>query len=225
MKITPMGDSGAIIRFDPQIRIETHRQIRAFTAYLDDHPFDGMVEYVPAFTTVTIFYDPLVIRYFAAERLIREMLDAFPNVTDEAGRTIEIPVCYGGEFGPGIKEVAERNGMSVDEVISIHTGGEYLVYMVGFAPGFPYLGGMDEKIAAPRRVAPRLTIPAGTVGIAGTQTGVYPIETPGGWQLIGRTPIHLFRPQENPPSLLAAGDVVRFKAISREDFDAWVELR
>ena len=132
-------------------------------------------------------------------------------------------MCYGGEYGPDLEEVARHNGLSVDEVIALHSGGEYLVYMIGFAPGFPYLGGMSERIAMPRRSSPRAQIPVGSVGIAGMQTGVYPIETPGGWQLIGRTPLALFRPEENPPSLLQAGNKVRFRPISADEFAAWKE--
>jgi inhibitor of KinA len=141
------------------------------------------------------------------------------------GRERVVPVCYGGEFGPDLEFVAKHNGLTEQEVIQIHSSGEYLVYMIGFAPGFPYLGGMSEKIAAPRRTSPRLKIPIGTVGIAGLQTGVYPIETPGGWQLIGRSPEQLFRPHANPPSLLQAGNLVRFQPISRDEYDAWEEGR
>ncbi|MGV3465566.1 MAG: 5-oxoprolinase subunit PxpB, partial [Heyndrickxia sp.] len=136
-------------------------------------------------------------------------------------RVVEIPVCYGGDFGPDLETVASMNGLSTEEVIQIHSSAEYTVYMIGFAPGFPYLGGMSEKIATPRLPSPRLKIPERTVGIAGNQTGVYPIETPGGWQLIGRTPIKLFRPQDEVPSLLHAGDKVRFKPISYEEYVEW----
>jgi inhibitor of KinA len=132
---------------------------------------------------------------------------------------VEIPVCYGGDFGPDLKSVADRNGLTPDEVVTIHCKSTYPVYMIGFAPGFPYLGGMSERISAPRLDTPRERIPAGSVGIAGTQTGVYPIETPGGWRLIGRTPLRLFDAVRDPPSLLQAGDRVRFTAIERGEFD------
>lgn len=136
----------------------------------------------------------------------------------ETQRTIEIPVCYGGDFGPDLGFVAAHCGLSEEEIIAIHSSGDYLVYMIGFAPGFPYLGGMPERIAAPRHRTPRTVIPRGSVGIAGGQTGVYPIATPGGWQLIGRTPLELFRPESEYPSLLRAGDKVRFKPITREQY-------
>jgi inhibitor of KinA len=127
-------------------------------------------------------------------------------------------VCYGGELGPDLEFVAEHNKLSAEEVIGIHSASVYLVYMIGFAPGFPYIGGMSGKIAAPRRSSPRLKIPAGSVGIAGSQTGIYPIETPGGWQLIGQTPLKLFQPESKSPSLLKAGDVIQFKPISYNQF-------
>lgn len=133
-------------------------------------------------------------------------------------RTVSIPVCYGGEYGPDLEYVARHHNLTPEEVISIHSEGEYLAYMIGFAPGFPFLGGLSEKIATPRRSSPRTSIPAGSVGIAGMQTGVYPISTPGGWQLIGQTPIKLFLPEQNPPSLLQAGDIVKFEPISKEEY-------
>lgn len=133
-------------------------------------------------------------------------------------RTVSIPVCYGGEYGPDLEYVARHHNLTPEEVISIHSEGEYLAYMIGFAPGFPFLGGLSEKIATPRRPSPRTSIPAGSVGIAGMQTGVYPISTPGGWQLIGQTPIKLFLPEQNPPSLLQAGDIVKFEPISKEEY-------
>ncbi|MCL6452966.1 MAG: 5-oxoprolinase subunit PxpB [Alicyclobacillus sp.] len=218
-----MGDAAAVVQFGTEIDLAVHRTIRAFAASLAEDPLPGMIEFVPAFTTLTVFFDPIRTTFADLERILAARWAQMPEASSEPGRTVEIPVCYGGEFGPDIGEVASHNGISVDEVIQIHTAGEYVVYMIGFAPGFPYLGGMSERIAAPRRANPRLAIPAGTVGIAGMQTGVYPIETPGGWQLIGRTPVRLFRPEENPPSLLQAGDVVRFYPVSREAYARLLE--
>jgi KipI family sensor histidine kinase inhibitor len=134
-------------------------------------------------------------------------------------RIVDIPVCYGGEFGPDLDEVAELCGLAADEVVALHVGGEYLAYMIGFAPGFPYLGGLPDKLAVPRKAVPRLRVPAGSVGLAGQQTGIYPLASPGGWQIIGRTPIRLFTPERMPPTLLQAGDIVRFRVISHEEYD------
>lgn len=140
-------------------------------------------------------------------------------------RTVVIPVCYGGEFGPDLEEVARFHGMTEDEVIAIHAQGRYRVYMIGFAPGFAYLGGLSPEIATPRRATPRTHVPAGSVGIAGNQTGVYPLATPGGWQIIGRTPLALFRPHHEEPSLLRAGDIVQFCPITEEQYRMWDDER
>jgi inhibitor of KinA len=136
---------------------------------------------------------------------------------------VEIPVLYGGEYGPDLEYVASFHKISAEEVIQIHTESECLVYMIGFAPGFPFMGGMDERIATPRRESPRTAIVPGSVGIAGKQTGIYSLETPGGWQIIGRTPLELFRPDLNPPTLLKAGDRIKFFPISPEEFNTFKE--
>ncbi|NRF97534.1 5-oxoprolinase subunit PxpB [Paenibacillus dendritiformis] len=222
MRYFPLGDGAIVVEFDTVIGPASHEQVRLLSLYLDDHPLPGMIEYVPAFTTVTVFYDPLVLRYEEAKaKLDRAAAQTADMRLDKKARTVEIPVCYGGEFGPDLEEVAAHNRLTAGEVVRIHSSVEYLVYMIGFAPGFPYLGGMPERIAAPRRSSPRLAIPAGSVGVGGTQTGVYPIVTPGGWQLIGRTPVALFRPDMTPPALLRAGDTIRFVPISEEEYESW----
>ncbi|TDF89783.1 5-oxoprolinase subunit PxpB [Paenibacillus piri] len=233
-----MGDSAIVVKLGDRVDLETHAKVRVFSDYLAEHPFDGLVEYIPAFASVTVVYNPMRIflsenkephtehiRYpfDAVEEKLKNILASMDTGSVPEPRVVEIPVCYGDEFGVDLEYVAEINGLRTDEVIQIHTSGEYLVYMLGFAPGFPYLGGMDKRIAAPRKQTPRLRIPPGTVGIAGEQTGVYPIETPGGWQLIGRTPISLFLPEKQPPTLLEAGNLVRFYPISRKEYDRWKE--
>jgi inhibitor of KinA len=222
-ELTPLGDAALVVQFGEQIAREVHGRVRALADYLDEHPLPGLIEYIPAYTTLTLFYDPGRWSYRELRATLEKMVAELRGRNESPPRTVEIPVCYGGEFGPDLDWVAQHAGLSAEEVVRIHSCADYLTYMIGFAPGFPYLGGMPERIAAPRRAAPRLRIPAGSVGIAGTQTGVYPIETPGGWQLIGRTPRALFRPQSNPPSLLRAGDLVRFLPISREQYAAWQE--
>lgn len=237
LDLSPLGDAAVVVQLGTTIDEQTHRRVTAFADALEREPILGLIEIVPAFTTVTVFYDPFQVLLSQMGRVdlkerspyeivcsqLREIANELQESVSQKPTTVEIPVCYGGEFGPDLSFVAKHNGLSEEEVIQIHSRGEYLVYMIGFAPGFPYLGGMSAKIAAPRRTSPRLKIPLGTVGIAGMQTGVYPIETPGGWQLIGRTPTKLFRPDANPPSLLQAGNLVRFTPISRADFDAWEE--
>ncbi|MFM1652245.1 5-oxoprolinase subunit PxpB [Brevibacillus sp. B_LB10_24] len=237
----PLGDQAVVVQFGTAVSLEAYRQVRRVSAMLDRRPLPGMVEYIPAYTTITIFYNPQELYDWyknagLADReqdsgspyqicccLIQEQLEQAEFESEEAGRIVDIPVCYGGELGPDLGEVARLHQLSEQEVIEIHAGGDYLIYMIGFAPGFPYIGGLSERIATPRRKSPRLSIPAGSVGIAGSQTGIYPMETPGGWQIIGRTPLRLFRPEDNPPSLLRAGDRVRFVPISLDDFRAFEE--
>lgn len=233
--MSPLGDSAVIIQLGEGISEQTHRVVSALTKRIENDPFPGFIECVPAFTSVTVFYQPFEVYrkmesgkavdspYEKVKALIEHHLQELTMEEETNQRTVEIPVCYGGGFGPDLEEVADINGLTAQEVIDIHTSGEYLVYMIGFAPGFPYLGGMSEKIAVPRRSSPRTSIPAGSVGIAGMQTGVYPLSTPGGWQLIGNTPLELFKPYEQPPSLLRAGDIVKFVSVTEEEYHALKE--
>jgi inhibitor of KinA len=208
------------VQLGDRIDRETFMRIRALADRLERKPPRGMLEYVPAFTTLAVYYDPLAVTFHdIAAQLASAAADG--STTDNPHpRVVEIPVCYGGDFGPDLDHVAAHTGLSSDEVIAIHSGAEYLVHVLGFAPGFPYLGGMSPRLATPRRDSPRLKVPAGSVGIAGDQTGVYPLETPGGWQIIGRTPLALFRATDNPPALLRAGDIVRFRPIAPDQFKA-----
>jgi inhibitor of KinA len=227
-KLQPLGDNSVIIELGEDISRGIQQKVNKVSSFLDEQSFDWVVEYVPGFTTVAVFYDPLKIKTdtLPYEKVCEELSSYLEKLDVEEGaepRVVEIPVCYGGEFGPDLEEVAERNRLTPEEVIDIHSNGEYIVYMIGFAPGFPYIGGMDERIAAPRRKNPRLKIPAGSVGIAGKQTGVYPIETPGGWQLIGKTPRKLFLPEVDTPSLLQAGDQIKFVPIAEDEFQKWEE--
>ncbi|MFP3665650.1 5-oxoprolinase subunit PxpB [Priestia sp. SIMBA_032] len=230
--ISPLGDSALVITFGDSIQYDIHKQIKTCKDSIELNPFPGFIECVPAFTNLTIFYNPLEVVAAVKKKEKKEFVSPFEVVSsflqsklenEQAEkeldhRTVSIPVCYGGEYGPDLEYVARHHNLTPEEVISIHSEGEYLAYMIGFAPGFPFLGGLSEKIATPRRPSPRTSIPAGSVGIAGMQTGVYPISTPGGWQLIGQTPIKLFLPEQNPPSLLQAGDIVKFAPISKEEY-------
>ena len=239
-QLLPVGEAALMVEFGKGINPETNKKVKALADYLDQRPLPGMLEYVSAYSSVTVFYNPAQVKQFQKEQwhlqpkllayqvlaeLLKEVLSKLDNGVATVPRTVEIPVCYGGEFGPDLAYVAEYNNITIEEVIEIHCQGQYLVYMIGFAPGFPYLGGMSEKIATPRRPSPRLEIPAGSVGIAGMQTGVYPIATPGGWQLIGRTPLSLFRPQDECPSLLQAGDIIRFRPIPLAEYGEYEGAR
>ncbi|MGD6957550.1 5-oxoprolinase subunit PxpB [Rossellomorea aquimaris] len=228
--LRPLGDHAIVIQLGTSIQQETHEMVKAVTTFFETRTIDWLVEFIPAFTTVTLYYDPIriiesnkpfqnTLPYKIVCSEIEHLLSQLTIGEQSDSRIVDIPVCYGGEFGPDIEEVADHNHMSTEEVIAKHSIGDYLVYMIGFAPGFPYIGGMSPDIATPRRESPRLKIPAGSVGIAGEQTGVYPIETPGGWQLIGRTPLKLFKPNnDDSPSLLKAGDRIRFTPISLEEY-------
>ncbi|MFX3622519.1 MAG: 5-oxoprolinase subunit PxpB [Ectobacillus sp.] len=219
----PLADNAVIVQFGEYIEEQVYERVQAFSKYLEHQPLPWMVEYIPAFTTVTLFYDPMFYYRHASPyevvcHNLESILQTLENTQAQEKKIVEIPVCYGGEFGPDLEFVARHNKLSPQQVIDIHQNGTYLVYMIGFAPGFPYMGGMDERIAAPRKQSPSLAIPAGSVGIAGKQTGIYPIETPGGWQIIGKTPLPLFRPDHKNPSLLQAGDEIRFVSITPQQF-------
>lgn len=227
--IKPLGETALLVTFGNEINPQIHKKSQNLAMYIDKHPFPGFLEYVISYTSVAVYYNPFIAKKSYTNNKNKTVFAIISNIIDEyiekaaklpaaMPKTIEIPVCYGGECGPDIEYVAKYHNLSTDEVINIHTQPDYLVYMIGFCPGFPYMGGMDERIATPRRSEPRLSIPAGSIGIAGKQTGGYPISTPGGWQLIGRTPVDLFLPNADNPSLLHAGDIVKFIPISPQEY-------
>jgi len=208
-----------IVEFGDSISPEINRRVRVMTMALDREEPHGMVEVIPAYRSLMIVYDPLQIDL----PRLRTLLDRLERQMDEAEvqprRLVEIPVLYGGEYGPDIEMVAVTHELTVEQVISIHSGTLYLVYMIGFTPGFAYLGGLPEALHTPRLATPRPRVAAGSVGIANDQTGIYPLESPGGWRLIGRTPLRLFDPSRKDPFLYQAGDLIRFKSISADEYD------
>lgn len=213
------GDRALVVEFGNEIKPEINSKIRALSSLLEDGKIEGIEEIVPTYRSILIIYDPLKIRYKDLVEELKALESKIQNTDEGEVRIVEIPTIYGGEYGPDIEFVAKHNNLSVEEVVEIHTGTDYLVYMLGFTPGFTYLGGMDERINTPRLESPRTAIPAGSAGIAGSQTGMYPIESPGGWQLIGRTPVKLYDPlNEEEPVLLRAGDYVRFVEIDEEEY-------
>jgi inhibitor of KinA len=226
---TPLGDHAVTITVGDAIDEATSRRVRAIAALLDARALPCIVDLVPAFTSLTVHYDPALVDGEGAdespyERFVNTLDHLLADVHDDvipAPRVVEIPVCYGGDLGPDLEDVAKQHGIGVDDVIRIHTAGDYLVYMIGFMPGFAYLGGLAPELATPRRSSPRTAVPAGAVGIGGQQTGVYPLVSPGGWNLIGRTPLRIFDVSREQASLLETGDRVRFVPISRYDFDTW----
>ena len=214
--VCPVGDTGLLASFEQRISQSVGAAVAALNTRVAAAAIPGVVETVPAFTTLLIFYDPLVTEYDAVADAVQKLAQAPGSDTAaEEGRLVEIPVCYGGTFGPDLPFVAEHAGLTEKEVMELHAGREYRIYMLGFLPGFPYLGGL----VTPRLASPRTAIPAGSVGIGGEQTGVYPIASPGGWQLIGRTPLKLFDPSAGRLPY-AAGDRIRFCPITQDEFDA-----
>lgn len=217
-QIEPFGDCGIRVQLGNSISKETNAKIRSLSWFIEREKIRGVIEWIPTYTAVSIYYEPYVITFEEIKQQIESMREKLEKITLPPANVIKLPVYYGGETGPDLEQVANHNQLSIDEVIRIHTSSDYLIYMMGFTPGFPYLGGMSEKIATPRLKEPRLKVPAGSVGIAGSQTGVYPMETPGGWQIIGKTPVKLYDPMRNKPILLKAGNYIRFVQVSESEY-------
>jgi inhibitor of KinA len=219
VRMLKAGEQGLVVEFgdaiEPGVNALVHRLAKILMLGMPEH----ILEVVPTYRSLMVYFDPLTISRDELQQKIAESLARLGTTTaEDTVRIITIPVAYGGDFGPDLEFVASHNNLRPSEVIALHTSVPYLIYMLGFTPGFPYLGGMSERIAAPRLTTPRVRIPAGSVGIAGKQTGIYPIESPGGWQLIGRTPLTIFNPSGPTPFLFAAGDYLQFAAIDAEEF-------
>lgn len=212
------GDCAVCVEFGNEISPEINRKIRAFKIAVEKEHIDGIVETIPTYRSLLVVYKPEVIRFGELTAKFDAVMDSMDNIQIPPPTVIEIPVLYGGEMGPDLENVASHNGKTPEEVIRIHTSEEYLIYMLGFIAGFPYLGGMSEEIATPRLKSPRVKIEGGSVGIAGEQTGIYPVASPGGWQLIGRTPLKLYDADREKPVLLEAGQYIRFRAVTEEEY-------
>ena len=217
-RFLPGGDKAIFVEFGDTIEPELNRRVRNLMLAIQKEKITGVVEIVPAYRSLLIYYEPLQI----SPKELREILSQLAQRLEESklpeSKLIEVPTVYGGEYGPDLEFVANYNRLSAEEVIKIHTGVPYLIYMIGFMPGFPYVGVMSPKIAVPRLDTPRIKVPAGSVCITGNQTGIYPTESPGGWRLIGRTPLKLFEPNRKPPVLFQAGDYLVFASITPEKF-------
>lgn len=217
--ISPVGDRAISIDFGQVIDPIINRHIRQTIERIKELQLDGIIELVPTYCALLVEYDAMLYSYSEICNIIEPTLEeGMANTINELVTVVEVPTVYGGEFGPDLSFVASHNHLSEDEVISIHSGTDYLVYMLGFIPGFTYLGGMDLRIATPRLSSPRTLIPAGSVGIAGEQTGTYPSDSPGGWQIIGRTPVTMYDMSKAQAALLNAGDYVRYVPIDESEF-------
>lgn len=212
-KIKSAGDCAIAVEFENDISEVINNQVAILKEALKNAHIKGVLECIPTYRSLLIRYNPLVLSFDALASEIKRFMSSQGAVGSAEAKVYIIPVYYGDEYGPDLENVASTNELSKDEVIKIHTSTDYRIYMLGFTPGFPYLGGMDEAIATPRLSQPRTKIHAGSVGIAGKQTGVYPIDSPGGWQIIGRTPLKLFDIGRDEPILLEAGNYIRFKAV------------
>lgn len=221
----PCGDTALIIEFGDVIDLAVNRKVIALSEALAKVNMPGIEELVPTYRSLLVRYDPAKITY---NQLIMQIQESEKKLeitrADNGNRKLVVPVVYGGAYGPDLKFVAEYHGLTEKQVVKLHSGKEYIVYMIGFVAGFPYLGDVPDEIATPRLENPRIKVPAGSVGIAEKQTGIYPCEAPGGWRIIGRTPIKLFDPQWQPPALLKPGDLVKFEPISEEEFRKIEEL-
>lgn len=215
-ELCPVGDCGLLAVCGQQIDEKVGDAVAALNAAVLAARLPGVVETVPAFASLLVRYDPLRTDYDTVAAAVKPLTARTKARRHRGGRTVTIPVCYGGEYGPDLQTVARHAGLTGREVIRLHTAPCYRIYMLGFLPGFPYLGGLDPALFTPRLENPRTAIPAGSVGIGGQQTGVYPVASPGGWQLIGRTPLRLFDPARPLP--YAAGDHIRFTAITPQQF-------
>ena len=215
-RFLPAGDQAVVVELGDTIDPQTNRRVHGLMDAIERAEVPGVFDLVPTYRSILVYYDPMRTSLSALQARVSELYIDLEDQAVEEPRTVEIPTLYGGQYGPDLEFVAEHAGLTPQEVIDIHSGTDYLVYMMGFSPGFPYLGGLSERLATPRLDTPRLKIPAGSVGIAESQTGVYPVASPGGWRLIGRSPVRMFDAEAEPPSRLAAGDYVRFVPIASE---------
>ena len=216
-----MGDRGLLLEFGDEISLETHQKVRSMNLALKRERIEGVIETVPTYRSLLLIYNPLVLSLEELEKRIKEIELAIEEIDLPKPNLTRIPVVYGGLYGPDLEEVANHCGITPEEVIRLHSSVTYHIYMVGFMPGFPYMGELPDALVTPRLKTPRLSVPAGSVGIAQKQTGIYSMESPGGWRLIGRTPLKMFDPNKQPPSLLQMGDLVEFYPISEEEFKEW----
>jgi inhibitor of KinA len=219
VRIAVAGDSALLIEFQQTIDSRINARAIALAERLRRRCGTAVRDAVVGYATLTVYFDPLVVDGEWMEAEARDAAVVMDDIQVAGGSEIDVPVCYGGEFGPDIADVAAFGGCSVEEVIALHVTTPYRVYMVGFVPGFAYMAAVDQRIAAPRRAAPRAAVPCGAVAIAGGQTGISPAVTPGGWNIIGRTPLKPYDPERRTPFLLQPGDTVKFRSVSRDEYE------
>ena len=212
------GDRGLLAEYGDGIDPVINLKVRVMALAIKNDMPDGVIEIIPSYRSLLVTYDPSATTLATLKATLMAMEERLAKVEIHPPRRVEIPVCYGGAYGPDIEYVAKTNHLTEEEVIKIHSDSDYLIYMVGFTPGFPFLGGLAQELITPRLETPRTLVPEGSVGIANAQTGIYPVASPGGWQLIGRTPLKLFAPERKKPLLYQAGDLIRFKPITGDEY-------
>ena len=217
-EVRTCGDRTVMVEFDPVIAPEINEAVHSLTAAVDTARIPGIVECTPSYHSLGIHYDPLQIGYAEVVQRVREIIESGPQHQRSAVQRVEVPMVYGGDFGPDLKSVARAHGLSVEAAVTLHSEAVYRVCLIGFTPGFPYLSGLPEALATPRLPTPRASVPAGSVAIGGRQCGIYPVNSPGGWSILGRTPLRLFDVQKVEPCLLSPGDEVVFRRIYEEEF-------
>lgn len=222
--IRTAGDSSLLVEFGNEINPEINARIASFVQLIREQQIEGIVDMIPTYCSLLINYDPRIVLYKEIKNRIQDLLKIEVSGTARHKKVFEIPVCYGGEYGPDLNLIAEHAGLTSEEVIQIHSSQDYLIYMLGFLPGFTYLGGLDERIHTPRLPNPRIRIEAGSVGIGGSQTGIYPLDSPGGWNLMGKTPVKTYDPEREMPILVEAGDYIRFVPIDEDEYKRISEL-
>jgi KipI family sensor histidine kinase inhibitor len=209
-RLLPLGDSAMLVQWGNDMDFKVNQRVHALANLIEASPMDGVIETVPAYATLLVHYDPLVVSFAKVRDFLREKLSQAEAAAARSPKRVEVPVRYGGERGVDLETVARHLRLRVEEVIRLHSDRTYTVFMMGFTPGFPYMGKLDDALVVPRLETPRTRVPAGTVAIAGWQTGIYPLDSPGGWRLIGWTPLTLFDPRSDSPFLFAPGDQVKF---------------
>lgn len=213
------GDRALLVEYGEGVDLMVNEKVRMMAEVITSHAPAGVDTVIPSYRSLSVVYDPLKVSPSRLRECLLDLEDKLDRAEIPTPRTVQIPVCYGAEFGPDIQFVADYNQLTIEEVIQLHSKRTYHIYAIGFAPGFCYLGGLEERLHTPRLETPRTFVPAGSVGIAEAQTGVYPLNSPGGWRLIGRTPLKLFAPERPDPILYKTGDTIEFKAISKTEFE------
>jgi KipI family sensor histidine kinase inhibitor len=216
-----MGDRGLLLELGDEISHEVNERVRRMAFAVQAEAIEGIIETIPTYRSLLIIYNPLILPLDDLKKGLQKIEESLQEISFPEPKLTRIPAVYGGVYGPDLEFVAGYHHLSPDEVIRLHTSKPYFIYMIGFMPGYPYMGELPEALITPRLKTPRLSVPKGSVAIAQKQTGVYSMDSPGGWQVIGRTPVELFDPKREPPALLQMGDLVEFYAISEEEFKDW----